>query len=47
MAWTGQAQPEVGVVIHSAGLFLHDGTPYQAAYAMAAAHNLYVYNPYL
>ena len=31
MAWTGRAQPEVGVVIHSAGLFLHDGTPYQAA----------------
>jgi hypothetical protein len=47
MAWTGQAQPEVGVVIHSAGLFLHDGTPYQAAHAVAAAHNPYVYNPYL
>jgi hypothetical protein len=47
MAWTGQAQPEVGVVIHSAGLFLHDGTPYQAAHAVATAHNPYVYNPYL
>jgi Glycosyltransferase family 87 len=47
MAWTGQAQPEVGVVIHSARLFLHDGTPYQAAHAVAAAHNPYVYNPYL
>ena len=47
MAWTGRAQPEVGVVIHSAGLFLHDGTPYQAAHAVATAHNPYVYNPYL
>jgi Glycosyltransferase family 87 len=47
MAWTGRAQPEVGVVIHSAGLFLHDGTPYQGAHAVATAHNPYVYNPYL
>jgi hypothetical protein len=47
MAWTGQGQPEVGVVIHSAGLFLHDGTPYQAGHAVATAHNPYVYNPYL
>ena len=47
MAWTGRAQPEVGVVIHSAGLFLHDGTPYQAGHAVATAHNPYVYNPYL
>jgi hypothetical protein len=47
MAWSRQAQPEVGVVIHSAGLFLHDGTPYQAAHAVATTHNPYVYNPYL
>ena len=47
MAWTGRAQPEVGVVIHSARLFLHDGTPYQAAHAVATAHSPYVYNPYL
>jgi hypothetical protein len=47
MAWTGQAQPEVGVVIHSARLFLHDGTPYQAAHTVATAHSPYVYNPYL
>jgi hypothetical protein len=47
MAWTGQAQPEVGVVIHSAGLFLHDGTPYRGAHAVATARNPYVYNPYL
>ena len=47
MVWTGRGQPEVGVVIHSAGLFLHDGTPYQASHALATAHNPYVYNPYL
>ena len=47
MAWTGRAQPEVGVVIHSAGLFLHNGTPYQGAHAVASTHNPYVYNPYL
>jgi hypothetical protein len=47
MAWSGRGQPEVGVVIHSAGLFLHDGTPYRAAHAVATAHNPYVYNPYL
>lgn len=47
MAWSGRGQPEVGVVIHSAGLFLHDGTPYQAGHAVATAHNPYVYNPYL
>src|ERR1700733_4039749 len=47
MAWSGQGQPEVGVVIHSAELFLHHGTPYQGAHAVATAHNPYVYNPYL
>ncbi len=47
MAWSGRGQPEVSVVIHSAGLFLHQGTPYQGAHALATAHNPYVYNPYL
>ncbi|HEX3389157.1 MAG TPA: hypothetical protein VHT94_08980 [Streptosporangiaceae bacterium] len=47
MAWTGRGQPEVGVIIHSAGLFLHDGTPYRAAHAVATSHSPYVYNPYL
>ncbi len=47
MAWSGRAQPEVGVIIHSARLFLHAGSPYQAAHAVAAAHTPYVYNPYL
>lgn len=47
MAWSGRGQPEVSVVIHSAGLFLHQGTPYQGAHTLASAHNPYVYNPYL
>ena len=47
MASSGRGQPEVSVVIHSAGLFLHQGTPYQGAHAVATAHNPYVYNPYL
>jgi hypothetical protein len=47
MAWSGHGQPEVSVVIHSAGLFLHQGTPYPGAHAVATAHNPYVYNPYL
>ena len=47
MAWSGQGQPEVSVVIRSAGLFLHNGTPYQGAHAVATAHDPYVYNPYL
>ena len=47
MTWSGRGQPEVGVVIHSAALFLHQGTPYQAPHAVAAAHTPYVYNPYL
>ena len=34
-------------VIRSAALFLHHGTPYQGAHAVATAHNPYVYNPYL
>src|SRR5258706_2449936 len=47
MAWSGRGQPEVAVVIHSAELFLHHGTPYQGAHMVATAHNPYVYNPYL
>ena len=47
MAWSGHGQPEVSVVIRSAALFLHHGTPYQGAHTVATAHNPYVYNPYL
>ncbi len=47
MASTRMGQPEVSVVIRSAELFLHQGTPYERAGAIAAAHGPYAYNPYL
>lgn len=50
LAWMASSrvgQPEVSVVIRSAQLFLHQGTPYEAAGALAAAHGPYAYNPYL
>jgi Glycosyltransferase family 87 len=50
LAWMAVArtgQPEVGVVIRSAGMFLHRGTPYQGASAIAASHDVNAYNPYL
>jgi len=47
MASTGMGQPEVSVVIRSAHLFLHQGTPYERASALATAHGPYAYNPYL
>ncbi len=50
LAWMAIAhtgQPEVGVVIRSAGMFLHRGTPYQGAGAIAATHDVNAYNPYL
>ncbi|HWG62330.1 MAG TPA: glycosyltransferase family 87 protein [Streptosporangiaceae bacterium] len=47
LAATGSGQPEVTVVMHSAWLFLHHGTPYHAAAAIAASNSPNVYNPYL
>jgi hypothetical protein len=47
MASSSLGQPEVAVVIRSAALFLHQGTPYQGAGAIATAHSPNVYNPYL
>ena len=47
MASSRAGQPEVSVVIRSAQLFLHQGTPYEGAGAIAAAHGPYAYNPYL
>ncbi len=47
MASSGMGQPEISVVIRSARLFLHQGTPYEGAGAIAAAHGPYAYNPYL
>jgi glycosyl transferase family 87 len=43
----GMAQPEVGVVSHGAALFLHQGSPYLGPAALAAAHNVNAYDPYL
>jgi hypothetical protein len=47
MVSTGLAQPEVGVVSRSAAMFLHRGTPYQGLTALAAAHSVNAYDPYL
>ena len=47
MALTGRAQPEVGVIIRSAHMFLHQGTPYASPAALAAAHTWRAYDPYL
>src|SRR5262252_5552256 len=47
MATAGQAQPEVGVIVRTAALLLHRGTPYVSASALASAHSPYTYDPYL
>jgi Glycosyltransferase family 87 len=47
LATAGRAQPEVGVILRSAALFLHGGTPYVSAAALASAHSAYTYDPYL
>ena len=45
LAATGQAMPEVGVVEHSASLFVQHGRLYQPAAQLGA--DVYGYNPYL
>jgi hypothetical protein len=47
LAATGQQQPEVTVIIQSAQLLIHHGTPYLSTAALAAAHHPYDYDPYL
>lgn len=47
MAITGMAQPEVAVIIRSAAMLVHHGTPYASPAALAAAHNWRAYDPYL
>ena len=47
MAVTGMAQPEVAVIIRSATMFVHQGTPYASPAALAAAHSWRAYDPYL
>ena len=47
MAATGQGQPEVAVIIRSAELLVHHGTPYEAASLLKHTTNPNAYNPYL
>ena len=47
MAVTGMAQPEVAVIIRSAAMLVHKGTPYASPAALAAAHSWRAYDPYL
>jgi hypothetical protein len=47
MAVTGMAQPEVTVIIRSAAMLVHQGTPYASPAALAAAHTWRAYDPYL
>jgi hypothetical protein len=47
MAYAGLAQPEVAVVIRSAQMLVHRGTPYASPAALAAAHSWHAYDPYL
>jgi Glycosyltransferase family 87 len=47
MAATGAGQPEIAVIIRSAALLLHHGTPYEGTTALAAASGFNAYNPYL
>jgi len=47
MAVTGMAQPEVTVIIRSAAILVHQGTPYASPAALAAAHSWRAYDPYL
>jgi hypothetical protein len=47
MAVTGMAQPEVAVIIRSAAMLAHQGTPYASPAALAADHSWRAYDPYL
>jgi hypothetical protein len=47
MAAAGMAQPEVAVIIRSAAMLVHHGTPYASPAALAAAHTWRAYDPYL
>jgi hypothetical protein len=47
MAWTGQGQPEVSVIIRSAQLLVHHGTPYEPSAALTHTRDPNAYDPYL
>jgi Glycosyltransferase family 87 len=46
-AVTGRMQPEVAVVVRSAGQLVHLHSPYPSTASLAAAHDPNAYNPYL
>jgi hypothetical protein len=46
MAVSGMAQPEVTVIIRSAAMLVHRGTPYLSPAVLAAAHSWRAYDPY-
>ncbi len=47
MARTGMAQPEIAVIIRSAAMYVHHGTPYASPAALAVTHSWRAYDPYL
>jgi hypothetical protein len=47
MAHTGMAQPEIAVIMRSAAMYVHRGTPYASPAALAVAHSWRAYDPYL
>lgn len=47
MAWHGEAQPEVAVVVRSGSLLIHHGTPYESPSVLANTTDPNAYNPYL
>jgi hypothetical protein len=47
MTIAGMAQPEVAVIIRSAVMLVHHGTPYASQAALTAAHTWRAYDPYL
>ncbi len=47
MVATGQGQPEVAVIIRSAELLVHHGTPYEPANVLKHTTNPNAYDPYL
>jgi Glycosyltransferase family 87 len=47
MALSRLGQPEVYVIIRSAKMLVHTGTPYASPAALAAAHTWMAYDPYL
>ena len=47
LAFAGEEQPEVNVIVRSAQLLVQHGTPYQGTAALAATHDPNSFDPYL